>query len=353
MKITKLGNQWQWDDYINGKRIKRTKKTWKYKYQAQEDYDRYIGEHGQATHHDITFKTLFDKYIEFSSLKNKQSHIRGLKYSMNRHALSLFDMKVKDITPNTIVEWQKTLMNTKTKQGAYLSNSYTSSLQSTVRRVFQFGIDHQLINHNPAVTMITAEKKEPIIVEDKRILTLDEFNKFVEKVDKLEYQAFFNTLYWCGLRMGEAIALTFHDYKDGRLFVSKNYDYANQVITTTKTSVSRYVDVPIRCKLVLDELLEYYKKFDYDESSSLFGLYKWLSPTTIRRERDKALKASGVKHFAIHDLRHSHVSTLIDLGFSAFEISKRLGHSVDMVNNTYGHLFPSRQKAMIDKLNSL
>ena len=31
--------------------------------------------------------------------------------------------------------------------------------------------------------------------------------KFIERIDGLEYKAFFSTLYWCGLRMGEAIAL--------------------------------------------------------------------------------------------------------------------------------------------------
>ena len=60
------------------------------------------------------------------------------------------------------------------------------------------------------------------------------------------------------------------------------------------------------------------------------------------RKRDEAL--GDLEPFKIHDLRHSHVSTLIELGFTAFEISKRLGHSVEMVNNTYGHYFLANRR---------
>ena len=33
------------------------------------------------------------------------------------------------------------------------------------------------------------------------------------------------------------------------------------------------------------------------------------------------------------------------------DISERLGHSVEMVNNTYAHLFPERKDLLLDKLN--
>jgi hypothetical protein len=39
------------------------------------------------------------------------------------------------------------------------------------------------------------------------------------------------------------------------------------------------------------------------------------------------------------------------MGFNPVEIAKRLGHTVEMVNNTYSHLFTSSQQSMADKLN--
>ena len=54
-----------------------------------------------------------------------------------------------------------------------------------------------------------------------------------------------------------------------------------------------------------------------------------------------------------YNLRLDHISSLIDLGLSSKDISDRLWHSVEMVNNTYGHLFNEKKKAILDKLNEL
>ena len=50
-------------------------------------------------------------------------------------------------------------------------------------------------------------------------------------------------------------------------------------------------------------------------------------------------------------MRHSHISLLIDLGFSVVAIANRVGHeSIDITYN-YAHMFPSVQTEMADKLN--
>ena len=52
----------------------------------------------------------------------------------------------------------------------------------------------------------------------------------------------------------------------------------------------------------------------------------------------------------IHDLRHSHVAHLIELGFSPVEIAERLGHESMAVTMTYSHLYPSKGRTMADRL---
>ena len=65
----------------------------------------------------------------------------------------------------------------------------------------------------------------------------------------------------------------------------------------------------------------------------------------------KGAKDAGVKKIRIHDLRHSHVSLLIDMGFSALAIADRVGHESIDITYRYAHLFPTRQKDMANKLN--
>ncbi|MGI6052332.1 MAG: tyrosine-type recombinase/integrase [Bilifractor sp.] len=65
-------------------------------------------------------------------------------------------------------------------------------------------------------------------------------------------------------------------------------------------------------------------------------------------------KMAGVKRIRIHDFRHSHASLLVELGASIYLISERLGHKdVKITMNIYAHLYPNKQKEIIDKLNDL
>lgn len=71
----------------------------------------------------------------------------------------------------------------------------------------------------------------------------------------------------------------------------------------------------------------------------------------LTHEMERGCKASGVKRIRIHDLRHSHVSFLIEKGFSAVAIAERVGHESIDITYRYAHLFPTKQTEMADKLD--
>ena len=71
----------------------------------------------------------------------------------------------------------------------------------------------------------------------------------------------------------------------------------------------------------------------------------------LHHEMDRGAKEAGVKRIRIHDLRHSHVSLLIEMGFSAVAIADRVGHESIDITYKYAHLFPSKQQEMAAKLN--
>ena len=82
--------------------------------------------------------------------------------------------------------------------------------------------------------------------------------------------------------------------------------------------------------------------------------------TDWRGERQQKLKRGFAtkkeaqaweREFLIHDLRHSHVSLLINMGYSAVAIGNRVGHESVEITYRYAHLFPTVQKEMADKLN--
>ena len=48
----------------------------------------------------------------------------------------------------------------------------------------------------------------------------------------------------------------------------------------------------------------------------------------LHHEMERGSETAGVKKIRIHDLRHSHISHLIDLGFSAVAIADRVMKSI-------------------------
>ena len=181
--------------------------------------------------------------------------------------------------------------------------------------------------------------------------TKDEYLKFADvMMDKpVSYYAF-EVLYWCGLRLGEMLALTpaDFDFAGETVSVTKSYQRlkGEDVITAPKTAKSvRVIKMP---KFLCEELQEYLKMiYDLQPTDRIFTISKGY----MHHEIDRGSKAAGVKRIRIHDLRHSHVSHLIELGFSVLAIANRVGHESIDITYRYAHLFPSKQSEMADKLN--
>ena len=67
----------------------------------------------------------------------------------------------------------------------------------------------------------------------------------------------------------------------------------------------------------------------------------------------KTSAAGGEKSVSptdMHDIRHSAVSLLIDMGFSVLAIGERMGHEAEKITYRYAHLFPTVQTEMAEKL---
>ena len=97
-----------------------------------------------------------------------------------------------------------------------------------------------------------------------------------------------------------------------------------------------------------DEMADYIKSlYAVEPTDRIFTVTK----SYLHREMDRGAKEAGVKRIRIHDLRHSHISLLIDMGFTALAIADRVGHESIDITYRYAHLFPTRQTEMADRLD--
>ena len=150
--------------------------------------------------------------------------------------------------------------------------------------------------------------------------------------------------------MGELLALTPADFnfETHTLRINKSYQrlHREDVITPPKTLKSnRTIKMP---QFLCDEMQDYLKMlYEPKEDERIF----MISKSYLHHEMDRGAKASGVKRIRVHDLRHSHVSLLINMGFTVLAIADRVGHESIDITYRYAHLFPSEQIQMAEQLD--
>ncbi len=77
-----------------------------------------------------------------------------------------------------------------------------------------------------------------------------------------------------------------------------------------------------------------------------------LQKSALEKEIKQTSQKAGLHPIRVHDLRHSHASMLIELGFTPLEIAERLGHeSVKTTLDTYSHLYPDKDQKLAARLN--
>lgn len=185
-----------------------------------------------------------------------------------------------------------------------------------------------------------------------QIWTKEEYQKFSDcLMDKHISWIAFQILFWTGIRIGELMALTFEDVNLESKIISINKSFqrlkGKDVVTAPKTPRSvRAVNIPA---FLAEDILDYKESlFCPQPEDRVIPVNK----SFLEREMTRGVKLSGVKKIRIHDLRHSHVSLLIELGFSPKEIAERLGHeNIETTLNTYSHLYPNKQERMADRLD--
>ena len=298
---------------------------------------------------DMTFDSFVEQYTADMQTRIKENTWATKEHIIRTKIIPYFGkQKMSNITAQQIITWQNELMNYKDENGKSLSPVYLKTINNQLSAIFNHAVKYYNLRENPCKKAGSMGKKKN---REMLFWTKEEYLKFAEvMMDKpLSFYAF-EMLYWCGIREGELLALTPADFDFEKCTVSitKSYQRLNgqDLITTPKTEKSnRVIKMP---QFLADEMQDYLRQlYGIEPNDRMFTVTK----SYLHREMDSGAKEAGVKRIRIHDIRHSAVSLLIDMGFSATAIADRVGHeSIDITYN-YAHLFPSKQTEMAEKLN--
>lgn len=258
------------------------------------------------------------------------------------------DTLIEELSAPDILLWQDLMRATRKKDGSPYAQTYLRSLNNQLDAILNHAANHYGLKRNPMKGLRKMGKKR---AGEMRFWTKEEYLAFSEQMeDDPALHCAFEILYWCGLRSGELLALTGDDidFNRGVIMVRKTISKvgSSYVTSTPKTSTSRrVVQMPPFLEEELSSLM-YMKGIAAHERIFPFTHHK------LRQHLHQGAERAGLPKIRVHDLRHSHVSLLIDLGFPAPAIAERIGHSSISVTFIYAHLFPARQHDMARALEA-
>ena len=259
--------------------------------------------------------------------------------------------RLRDISTSDVMQWQNEMLAYRDPEsGKSYSNSYLKSIHSQLSAIFNHAIRFYKLKENPAAIVGNMGSEKGL---QMKFWTKAEYLKFAEAMmdEPLAYYCF-QVLYWCGIREGELLALTLDDldFEKKTLRINKTFQHLNgkDIISEPKTQKSnRIVVMP---DFLVEELKDYVKmQYEVTPTDRLFPVTK----SFLYKKIMKGCKMQSLTKIRVHDLRHSHVSLLIDMGYSAVAIADRMGHESIDITYRYAHLFPTVQTDMAAKLNSL
>lgn len=257
---------------------------------------------------------------------------------------------MRDITASDVIKWQNTLLAYRDEKGKYYSKSYLKTVHNQLSAIFNHAVRFYKLKENPARIAGNMGSESGI---EMKFWTREQYKLFAEVMMDYPMAYYcFEMLYWCGIREGELLALTpaDFDFETNVVRINKTYHMlkGEEIVTEPKTTKSRrQVHMPdVLCEEIKDFIN---MQYDLKPNDRLFPVGK----SYLYRMMEKGCKQANLPKIRIHDLRHSHVSLLIDMGFSAVSIADRMGHESIDITYRYAHMFPTVQVDMADKLNKI
>ena len=304
----------------------------------------------QAANLSMEFGAFYEIYAEDKKKRVRENTWESKDHIFRTKILPHFGKrKLNEIQVKDVIAWQNMLLEYRDENGKPYSPVYLKTIHNQLSALFNHAIRYYGLKANPAAMAGNMGKETS---REMNFWTKEEYLRFSDAMmDKPQSYYAFQLLYWCGIREGELLALTPADFdlEKGVLSITKSYQRLGRkdVITEPKTPKSiRDIQMP---PFLVEEIKDYLKSL-YGASSDqrIFDMTKH----KLHHEMDRGAKESGVKRIRIHDLRHSHISLLIDMGFSAVAIADRVGHESIDITYKYAHLFPSKQSEMVEQLEA-
>lgn len=305
------------------------------------------------------FGDVLDEWLALHKETVKASTWQFIELRANKHVRPYFkDMYVDKITLRQCQDFVN-----KTFKKAPVAYVYSLSI---VKNTLDYALRLGMIESNPMLYVIKPKKQASISDKHDNYYNKDELKKFLDvaKDTSLKKYTLFRLLAYSGMRIGECLALTWHDldYKNNTIAINKTLARTNNgiKIQTPKTKASNRV-------ISLDnETIQVLKMWQLEQRKQLLkvginamdskqlifsnGKNSFIIVPTVRLAIKQIAKKAGLYPITSHGFRHTHATLLFASGMDIKQVQARLGHSnVQTTLNIYTHAMKDRQDKIGDE----
>lgn len=369
----KRGSGWEYrvtyTDRRTGKRREKTKGGFSTKKEAQlsaASEELKIEERGFSENGNELISTYLEKWLE--TYKRPAVKINTYLLQERNVRLNIIprwgNYRLKDITRTEYQKWINELRD-----------QYSEGTTRRIHSIFASAIDDavtefQIIRESPIkkIKIRKDENEEAGMIKYFTIKELDKFLSACVPVKKAKYQhsrhysALFTLLARTGLRIGEALALTWDDIDldNGTVSVTKTLIYplnSDPRVTTPKTKSSvRTIKLDQKTIQAIKEYRlnqrEVVMMYGYKRPSQKLVFHqqdgRWLRINVVRDYMKEVCKRVGLQQLSPHALRHTHAVHLLEAGATIRYVADRLGHASIKTTEKYLHVTKKIEKDALD-----
>ena len=299
----------------------------------------------------MLFSSFTEIYLQDMSPRLRASTVRGKRYVIREKILPWFgNQPINRIRPSDVRSWEAALLREGKADGRPYSPTYLKTIYNQLNAIFNYAVKYYELCENPCRKAGSIGSGQ---AGEMQFWTLAEYRRFLQALPPdAPTTLAFQTLYFTGMRVGELLALTRGDLDPAartiRINKSCQRSRKGDVVTPPKTPRSnRTISIP---GFLADLLARYTDALPPGDETLLFPFHKY----RLTKELESVCVRLGLKRIRLHDLRHSHASLLIELGFTPLLIAERLGHEkVETTMNVYSHLYPGKQQEVAERLELL
>lgn len=310
------------------------------------------GKHPRASENNsVSLQKLWEEMLDTGKKTGawRQSTVLTNENTYATHIEPEFGEKhLSDISRSDIQQWINKMCEKQNGKGEPLAAATIDRVYRQLRHMFNQAVDNGYIEKSPFIRI-----KRPALNDiEIDCLSLEEIESALAVMEH-NHKVYFSVLAHSGLRAGEGLALRRKniDFDKKKIHVTHSWSYANGYYEPKTKAAKRSVPMVD----VLHEILrEYCDNQDFGPDDFLFKSSRTDVPVQapFRKQLNRALAITGLRHVSVHSFRHSFASLMIASGASIMALSKAMGHkSTQMTLDRYGHLYPQELENTIDKAN--